>query len=119
MTSVLTQTLQDIRITGDPAPVFRTREGKPYRFSLLFQLPSVELGAPISHFMSLRHTFASRWVMRGVDLATVKELMGHKHIHMTLHYAHLAPGHKRSAIAVLDRIEEKPHQFSQQARIGF
>jgi hypothetical protein len=41
--------------------------------------------------------------MRGVDLATVKELMGHKHINMTLRYAHLSPGHKHSAIAVLDQ----------------
>jgi hypothetical protein len=45
--------------------------------------------------------------MAGVDLTTVKELMGHKHIAMTLRYVHLAPGHKRSAIAVLDRVGEK------------
>lgn len=51
--------------------------------------------------------------MAGVDLATVKELMGHKHITMTLRYTHLAPGHKRSAIAVLDRIAEKvPTNFT-------
>jgi hypothetical protein len=41
--------------------------------------------------------------MRGADLKTVQELMGHKHINMTLKYAHLAPGHKRAAIAVLDQ----------------
>jgi hypothetical protein len=33
--------------------------------------------------------------------------MGHKHITMTLRYAHLAPGHKRSAIEVSDQYAEK------------
>lgn len=45
--------------------------------------------------------------MAGVDLTTVQELMGHKHIAMTLRDAHLAPGHKRSGIAVLDRVGKK------------
>ena len=43
---------------------------------------------------TLRHTFASRLVMAGVDLKTVQERMGHKTIAMTARYAHLAPTHK-------------------------
>jgi site-specific recombinase XerD len=47
---------------------------------------------------SLRHTFASRLVMKGVDLRTVQELMGHKTIQMTVRYAHLAPQHRLAAV---------------------
>jgi site-specific recombinase XerD len=50
---------------------------------------------------TLRHTFASRLVMAGVDLKTVQELMGHKTIAMTARYAHLSPGHKLSALEKL------------------
>jgi integrase len=48
-----------------------------------------------------RHTFASRLVMAGVDLLTVKELGGWKTLSMVQRYAHLAPGH---LIAAVERI---------------
>lgn len=46
----------------------------------------------------LRHTAASRRVMAGVDLVTVKEFLGHADIQTTMRYSHLTPGHVRSAI---------------------
>ena len=54
-------------------------------------------------FHDLRHSFASSLIMKGVDLTTLKELLGHKDVKMTLRYAHLAKGHIREAVKVLDK----------------
>lgn len=53
------------------------------------------------HFHDCRHHFASRLVMGGVDLYTVKELLGHADFDMTQRYAHLSPEHKAAAVAML------------------
>jgi site-specific recombinase XerC len=39
--------------------------------------------------------------MKGNDLKTVQELMGHRNIEMTLRYAHLSPAHKMSTVQTL------------------
>jgi site-specific recombinase XerD len=52
-------------------------------------------------FHDLRHTFATRLVARGVDILTVKELLGHSNVGMTMRYAHPSKENMRRAVQML------------------
>ncbi len=54
-------------------------------------------------FHDLRHTAASMMVESGVDLATVKEILGHSSIEMTMRYAHPTSEGKMNAVKALER----------------
>jgi site-specific recombinase XerD len=64
--------------------------------------------AQVSEFRwhDMRHHFASRLAMGGVDLNTIRELLGHSDYSMTLRYAHLAPEFKLKVVEVLDAARE-------------
>ena len=63
--------------------------------------------AGISKFRwhDLRHHFASRLVQKGVPLNTVRDLLGHGSVGMSLRYAHLAPDQRREAVS---KLNERP-----------
>lgn len=50
---------------------------------------------------TLRHTFGSRLVQKGVPIQTVSKLMNHSSLQVTMRYAHLAPSNLESAVEVL------------------
>ncbi len=116
MNEVLTATLQTVRMsTSADGPVFRTRTGKPYRsFRMAFTHAVRQAGMTDFTFHDLRHTFASRLVMSGVNLLTVQALLGHKDISMTLQYTHLSSDYKQRSVRVLESFAEKSPQFSLQ-----
>ena len=118
MNKVLTETLRAVRMTALARDhVFCNRHGVPYRsFRTSFERAVRKAGLTDFTFHDLRHTFASRLVMRGVDLPTVKELLGHKTIAMTLRYTHPSSDHKQRAVSMLEQVsEQSPSNFHNSA----
>lgn len=82
--------------------VFEGPDGKPLH-DVRTSWSGLLKDAKITNFRwhDLRHDFASKLVMAGVDLNTVREFMGHSDYDMTLRYAHLTPEHKANAMLKL------------------
>lgn len=85
--------------------VFPSKNGKTFD-NIQTSWENLRKEAKIENFRwhDMRHHFASRLVMNGVPLNTVRELLGHTNLEMTLRYAHLAPEQKERAVAMLDRL---------------
>lgn len=93
--------LLDIRSHHNTEYVFCFNGNKINSVRKGFENATRRAGINDFRFHDLRHTFASHLVMKGVDLNTVRELLGHKKIDMTLRYAHLSQGHKAKAVELL------------------
>jgi len=59
---------------------------------------------------TLRHTFASRLVNRGVDIVTVQQLLGHFSVTVTMRYTHTNLDSKHTAVARLEGRSDSLHQ---------
>src|SRR3989338_4727881 len=80
------------------------KDGSPYNIRKSFETALKAAKIHKFRFHDLRHTFASHLAMSGVDLTTIKELLGHKTIQMTQRYAHLSRDHKASAVQSLGNL---------------
>lgn len=89
----------------------RNPDGKPYksvRTAFNNAVSRAKLDDATVH--TLRHTFASRLVMAGVDLPTVQKLVGWKTLDMVLRYAHLSPSHLDGAV---EKIAKNSQRYPQ------
>ncbi len=99
----LRETLQGLVRRIDSPFVFVDKEGERYQdIKRSFKSALRKAGIKDFRFHDLRHCFASHLIMAGVDITTLKELLGHKTLAMTLRYAHLAPSHKVKAVETLE-----------------
>ncbi|HEV1992470.1 MAG TPA: site-specific integrase [Candidatus Dormibacteraeota bacterium] len=85
---------------GSPYVCYRTQAANDLRHTR-FQRILKRAGVLNFRWHDLRHTFASRLVMAGVDLRTVQQFLGHASIVTTMRYAHLSPEHGKAAIEKL------------------
>jgi len=90
--------------TSNDGLVFPSKEGKRFH-TIKSSWKNLLKSAKIIDFRwhDLRHDFASKLVMAGVPLNTVRELLGHADLSTTLRYAHLAPDHKAEAVKLLNQ----------------
>jgi integrase len=104
MNALVKSALIKVEKNPDSQYIFANRRGGPYTnirksfFTALTKCDIINF-----RFHDLRHTFASQLAMAGVDINTIRELMGHKSLKMTLRYSHLSPDHKKRAVDVLSR----------------
>jgi integrase/recombinase XerD len=56
---------------------------------------------------TLRHTYATHLLEEGLDIVSIKELLGHAHIQTTMVYLHVAHLGRQTPFSPLDRLYQK------------
>ena len=121
---VLKKHLKSVKLNACSEYVF-THNGKSINsIRTSFTTALLKSGVEKFRFHDLRHTFASRLVMNGVDLVTVQELIGHKSLSMTKRYSHPTPDHKKQAVESLNSgtidtyLDTKPNNTTSESNVS-
>jgi integrase len=113
----MTPTIKDLFLNlnpGEPSDfVFHSRVGGPIKevshaFDRVVKRLGFNNGITDARqkvtFHTLRHTFASWLALRGREILTIKELLGHQSLAMTERYSHLTPDHKKQAVEDIEKL---------------
>jgi integrase len=76
----------------------------PDQISVAFGRVCKKVGIEDFSFHDLRHTAASWMRMKGADIHTVAQLLGHKDLRMAARYQHLSPQFLSEAVRTLDGV---------------
>ncbi len=96
---------------------YNPQTGKPFKDLWLgLKKACKKAGLENVTWHTFRHTFATRLTGRGADLVTVKELLGHSSIAVTLRYAHTNHDAKKRAVQLLDEDSDKIVTIDQKQR---
>ena len=106
MNSTVAAELGRLRGNGTPF-VFTQRAGERPKSIAAFATACRRAGMGHVRFHDLRHTFATNLVMGGIDLVTVKEILGHNDISMTVRYSHPSNERKMAAVELISGLGRK------------
>lgn len=96
------ETLMSISKHPSSPYIFCNSKGNLYNFRASFMKAVEKANLSNFRFHDLRHTAASYLAMSGIDLNTIRDILGHKSLGMVLRYAHLSKSHQMAAVKTLD-----------------
>lgn len=94
---VVSEVLEKLRSKNGQEELFQVKDVKRS-----FKTACRRAGIEDLRFHDLRHTFASRLVENGVDLITVRDLLGHSSVRITQRYTHSNEEQKKRAVCLLN-----------------
>lgn len=101
---VLFQELGKLRNGQSPFVFFNAKTMKPYvDLKKGFKAACGRASIKGMRFHDLRHTFATRLIENGIDIETVRDLLGHHSITVTQRYTHSSDERKRAAVELLSK----------------
>jgi len=99
MNSAVYEELRKLRLNRSKYVFTQKKSSKRLRcVASAFTIACRKVGFEGLRFHDLRHTFATNLVINGIDLVTVKEILGHSDISMTVRYSHPSDRRKMEAV---------------------